>query len=173
MFQHTAARRRLGFCLALGLFCFLFQHTAARRRLVCLIISWIHGYSVSTHSRPKAAGFVGCFGFGKKSKVSTHSRPKAAGGAPSEDVSAVSGFNTQPPEGGWVFRFLEPDMHILFQHTAARRRLAQPGRFPSPAVNGFNTQPPEGGWLQQRPLRVAFSKFQHTAARRRLAQPFI
>ena len=55
---------------------------------------------VSTHSRLKAAGL------GEKQDqlqvfVSTHSRLKAAGiGAyPSSQVG--SGFNTQPPEGGW------------------------------------------------------------------------
>ena len=34
--------------------------------------------SVSTHSRPKAAGMV-CIGFPQSCDVSTHSRPKAAG----------------------------------------------------------------------------------------------
>ena len=55
-----------------------FQHTAARRRLgkqLGIAVQMVH---VSTHSRPKAAGFSG-----KTEKpvepVSTHSRPKAAG----------------------------------------------------------------------------------------------
>ena len=56
--------------------------------------------SVSTHSRPKAAGpsidanptpFV----------VSTHSRPKAAGRGRVLYQIILIGFNTQPPEGGW------------------------------------------------------------------------
>ena len=34
--------------------------------------------------------------------VSTHSRPKAAGLRASYDLRAVCGFNTQPPEGGWL-----------------------------------------------------------------------
>ena len=56
MFQHTAARRRLGlmcwYCCRLN----LFQHTAARRRLgdVAKFGGW--QAVVSTHSRPKAAG---------------------------------------------------------------------------------------------------------------------
>ena len=33
--------------------------------------------------------------------VSTHSRPKAAGPLPLPAKFAFSGFNTQPPEGGW------------------------------------------------------------------------
>ena len=98
MFQHTAARRRLGPQWADLLIQGLFQHTAARRRLqqiqplqglrrcfntqppeggcmadLALILSWM----VSTHSRPKAAVDKKAFGV-YKSAVSTHSRPKAA-----------------------------------------------------------------------------------------------
>ena len=36
--------------------CLTFQHTAARRRLVLKYIRTGHGFDVSTHSRPKAAG---------------------------------------------------------------------------------------------------------------------
>ena len=57
--------------------------------------------TVSTHSRPKAAGAIGaiprvCV------TVSTHSRPKAAGIEPPKVVVELTGFNTQPPEGGWL-----------------------------------------------------------------------
>ena len=58
--------------------------------------------SVSTHSRPKAAGI-----FNKKismkSIVSTHSRPKAAGRVCFSYGRLTHCFNTQPPEGGWDF----------------------------------------------------------------------
>ena len=121
-FQHTAARRRLAaflIGLAVGL---MFQHTAARRRLGRHIYLYSFRSRVSTHSRPKAAGF----GFNTQlptAIVSTHSRPKAAGLSVNRKVAyqAVSthsrpkaagpeykfgqayraGFNTQPPEGGW------------------------------------------------------------------------
>ena len=33
------------------------------------------------------------------------------------------GFNTQPPEGGWLESKIFPIMNFKFQHTAARRRL--------------------------------------------------
>ena len=33
------------------------------------------------------------------------------------------GFNTQPPEGGWVNHQLPPIVIFEFQHAAARRRL--------------------------------------------------
>ena len=79
-----------------------FQHTAARRRL-----GLSHIYQRMTTSL-----------------VSTHSRPKAAGPKPhlSEDDYKPS-FNTQPPEGGWIF-----GCSIGFP------------------ISCFNTQPPEGGW---------------------------
>ena len=100
--------------------------------------------------------------------VSTHSRPKAAGLVVCLVVCMIISFNTQPPEGGWVGYFGIALDSILFQHTAARRRLAgafllippvlrvsthsrpkAAGRYPK-SIQGqnprFNTQPPEGGW---------------------------
>ena len=100
---------------------------------------------VSTHSRPKAAGnstvqddFL--------ILVSTHSRPKAAGFEQAVHEQAAGefqhtaarrrlafafcsgalvepGFNTQPPEGGWMRYFWDYCENSPFQHTAARRRL--------------------------------------------------
>ena len=61
-----------------------------------------------------------------------------------------SGFNTQPPEGGWTGF----NQHIERQ-------------------NSFNTQPPEGGWFVGVPTRVKKEMFQHTAARRRLADSLL
>ena len=78
----------------------MFQHTAARRRLV-------------SANRPPS-GSIG---------VSTHSRPKAAGHPAILETHLWFGFNTQPPEGGWVVG----------------------GILPHP-LDCFNTQPPEGGW---------------------------
>ena len=57
----------------------------------------------------------------------------------------INGFNTQPPEGGWLRGLIEHHTHLGFQHTAARRRLAL-----------------------YMPALVAYRMFQHTAARRRL-----
>ena len=62
-------------------------------------------------------------------------------------ITKLEGFNTQPPEGGW----LRLRKHIL-------QRLC-----------GFNTQPPEGGWGRVRVMGIVWQRFQHTAARRRLA----
>ena len=167
-FQHTAARRRLDPQNG-GIRCLSwFQHTAARRRLasfpgrfplsasfntqppeggwhVQTIRCGMQRRNVSTHSRPKAAGFsvtdfrvimtrfqhtaarrrlaLPFAAFLYCLNVSTHSRPKAAGCLSQSIV-----------------------VPALFQHTAARRRL---GRY-------SKTQ------------RVRYYQFQHTAARRRL-----
>ena len=55
-FQHTAARRRLGQGFERRRCLMQFQHTAARRRLVDERKFKAHRLTVSTHSRPKAAG---------------------------------------------------------------------------------------------------------------------
>ena len=98
-----------------------FQHTAARRRLQINADTFVI-IAVSTHSRPKAAGCEQC-GKLRQGRVSTHSRPKAAGST----------------------RKLFPYSR-LFQHTAARRRLAH-------KIDPFRQE----------------QGFQHTAARRRLS----
>ena len=59
-FQHTAARRRLGRTRSWRVKRKWFQHTAARRRLDLLAADFFIIHSVSTHSRPKAAGWHLC-----------------------------------------------------------------------------------------------------------------
>ena len=81
--------------------------------------------NVSTHSRPKAAGLRARH-LVFHEPVSTHSRPKAAGFGRSFGFGWYSCFNTQPPEGGWK------------QETSCLK-----------ASNCFNTQPPEGGWRRR------------------------
>ena len=102
---------------------FTFQLTAARRRLE----SSRHGYGigkpVSTHSRPKAAGYYAWLNTHTYG-VSTHSRPKAAGEQvlakmPKYKVSTHS----RPKAAGSNTRTI-PKRHAAFQLTAARRRLA-------------------------------------------------
>ena len=124
-----------------------FQHTAARRRLASSLFKIMDTTRVSTHSRPKAAGCRKSSRDLLHSMVSTHSRPKAAGFSghlsqtfmscfntqPPEGgwfvIWAVNisraGFNTQPPEGGWKMSVKLAEDFNKFQHTAARRRLAQ------------------------------------------------
>ena len=124
-------------------------------------------FRVSTHSRPKAAEELQDE-LERKDKVSTHSRPKAAVPRYRLGKPSILCFNTQPPEGGCPPIALGALEQLLFQHTAARRRLAYPDEeadademfqhtaarrrlapaliLTTPSVC-FNTQPPEGGWL--------------------------
>ena len=78
---------------------------------------------VSTHSRPKAAGYLTfvftmlfpfqltaarrrleakLLGLVVEKQVSTHSRPKAAGITQAVAWALPTSFNSQPPEGGWL-----------------------------------------------------------------------
>ena len=121
----------------------MFQHTAARRRLDPIPTLYYLHLSVSTHSRPKAAG---CYPsqFPYHQLVSTHSRPKAAGCYPSQFPyhQLVSTHSRPKAAGRFVRRGLlgcDVSTHsrpkaagsrkpcsfgcCAFQHTAARRRL--------------------------------------------------
>ena len=126
----------------------------------------------------------------KYQRVSTHSRPKAAGPFLPTSRKRVSCFNTQPPEGGWQHLCKLLTLMTMFQHTAARRRLALRNSclynylivstHSRPKAAGkllanratnilrFNTQPPEGGWMTPYNVDDIVLVFQHTAARRRL-----
>ena len=78
---------------------------------------------VSTHSRPKAAGKYTNHHM-MPDGVSTHSRPKAAGYFIYVGGAEMKSFNSQPPEGGWVWPTSPVSDGYRFQLTAARRRLA-------------------------------------------------
>ena len=100
--------------------------------------------SVSTHSRPKAAGLnaTAC----NRLKICFNTQPPEGGWRTRQLSShAQNSFNTQPPEGGWTRHALLPLL-----------------------VKSFNTQPPEGGWTFSATWIFAVVSFQHTAARRRL-----
>ena len=143
----------------------VFQHTAARRRLE-------HRFGVQASERMFQHTAA------RRRLVPRHSL-----------LGLMLCFNTQPPEGGWLFQFIPCGSLLLFQHTAARRRLAvfnaacmaatlfqhtaarrrlgnvQARRI---ARRSFNTQPPEGGWSCCIASCLSSMTFQHTAARRRL-----
>ena len=192
LFQHTAARRRLGKPSRLSAHHTLFQHTAARRRLVraftpvAPLIRFQH-----TAARRRLASITACPYL--ISDVSTHSRPKAAGFATITLIRVARGsFNTQPPEGGWeteIFvmfgRFVSthsrpkaagPSARFRayarpFQHTAARRRL----ELEIPAYlfgKGFQHTAARRRLGVPTLYSCLNDRFQHTAARRRLAFAF-
>ncbi len=180
----------------------MFQHTAARRRLGYTDGDNKYPLAVSTHSRPKAAGFSG-FPVSVLGVVSTHSRPKAAG---LNDTYAAKGgkyvsTHSRPKAAGlmafcssWIYWFQhtaarrrlaikQAHGHAskLFQHTAARRRLAnvwaptgKKTTFQHTAARRrlganlcrvwirwtrFNTQPPEGGWVRFANRLAAIGRF--------------
>ena len=144
----------------------MFQLTAARRRLASLDNPAAVSGVVSTHSRPKAAGWRLCRAMieqwfqltaarrrlalpalqhDKHNAVSTHSRPKAAGDSrqPLQNTERVS-THSRPKAAGYDLG--RKYIYRQFQLTAARRRLAGQYRQHQCAAPRFNSQPPEGGW---------------------------
>ena len=132
------------------------------------------GQGVSTHSRPKAAAKL-LYWRGYGCAVSTHSRPKAAAPCFTQWRNTSKCFNSQPPEGGCVLIEQTARTGIMFQLTAARRRLpvevsifttvftfqltAARRRLPLALAKvieqeGFNSQPPEGGCARENLGRV-------------------
>ena len=64
-----------------------------------------------------------------------------------DKLQVFTGFNTQPPEGGWVCNLV---ICRVFIQVSTHSRLKAAGT----AKNSrqylprcFNTQPPEGGWI--------------------------
>ena len=101
---------------------------------------------VSTHSRPKAAGSDSS-GAQPRNIVSTHSRPKAAGRRFCRGCLKISVSTHSRPKAAGEQMGYNSNTDVWFQHTAARRRL------------GHHIK------------KVQFQKqFQHTAARRRLGR---
>ena len=121
--------------------------------------------------------------------VSTHSRPKAAGSPRAVTQLRSLAFQHTAARRRLAYSSLSISSIGWFQHTAARRRLASTQK-PVTDDSCFNTQPPEGGWVgsekvvlnfpvstHSRPkaaginfqcLLFVWPLFQHTAARRRL-----
>ena len=85
-------------------------------------LNW--GKKVSTHSRPKAAGEKSSY---KKEDVtvSTHSRPKAAGLVLFNCLICILVFQHTAARRRLEFTTDSANNRDLFQHTAARRRLGQ------------------------------------------------
>ena len=144
LFQHTAARRRLALCavrrgLPYGV------STHSRPKAAGSSLQFGNAAAVvSTHSRPKAAGALR-YTRGRR-RGFQHTAARRRLGRCDTRGAGVVGFNTQPPEGGWTGRLgracirlrfntqppeggwgFKSDYELAkywFQHTAARRRLA-------------------------------------------------
>ena len=101
--------------------------------------------AVSTHSRLKAAGRV-LAELHQSGSVSTHSRLKAAGRCRRNARRGSSRFNTQPPEGGWVFSTSRRGSVISVSTHSRLKAAGCAVSFKIFHCGSFNTQPPEGGW---------------------------
>ena len=99
--------------------------------------------------------------------VSTHSRPKAAGSFIFAYVPFICCFNTQPPEGGWSHLLFGGRCGIRFNTQPPEGGWVSTSTCTLIRIS-FNTQPPEGGWGLVGKYLFTVSLFQHTAARRRL-----
>ena len=145
-FQLTAARRRLVESYLNQYAIEMFQLTAARRRLACAL--WGGGicFTVSTHSRPKAAGWQAMSAM--QDLWGFNSQPPEGGWWFHKPCcpASLSGFNSQPPEGGWLpVRTTRRNPWEVSTHS--RPKAAGPTRCkPFKQHAGFNSQPPEGGW---------------------------
>ena len=93
--------------------------------------------------------------------------PEGGWTVPKKGGGLLQGFNTQPPEGGWARAYLQQIADTLFQHTAARRRLARRvGR--DPLFIWFQHTAARRRLVSRQYSQPRQQRFQHTAARRRL-----
>ena len=166
-FQHTAARRRLVGVVILKNPHLLFQHTAARRRLAKQT-SIRRRQTKSFNTQPPEGGWEWTNkAIQINTPVSTHSRPKAAGRPLGRPTQEKPSFNTQPPEGGWPAYSKTASFHSGFNTQPPEGGWAK-NRQSRRKRRCFNTQPPEGGWFIESCDAYTLTQFQHTAARRRL-----
>ena len=119
-----------------------FQHTAARRRLHIMIVPRINIGRFNT--QPPEGGCAATCLLCPIMPVSTHSRPKAADLA-TVNLRVLMMFQHTAARRRLPVPASFPDKPSAFQHTAARRRLAA-DRQRLAVYRCFNTQPPEGGW---------------------------
>ena len=148
----------------------LFQLTAARRRLVAQSGAQQPPIQVSTHSRPKAAGrlFPSETKLNKQFQLTAARRRLGQHAAPRQQHHR---FNSQPPEGGWVWDLFGKSYVCVSTHSRpkAAGHAEENG---AGQAGGFNSQPPEGGWQAKQTPRRQSAPFQLTAARRRLGAVF-
>ncbi len=122
----------------------LFQHTAARRRLLAAYTPCLFRTGLFQHTAARRR-LIPSQRLHQPHRGFNTQPPEGGWIGLRREVDFRDGFNTQPPEGGWRMRGLGQSPKSLFQHTAARRRLGFQIR--SEVFRyGFNTQPPEGGW---------------------------
>ncbi len=122
MFQHTAARRRLANLPSSLTTSTTFQHTAARRRLAKDFYRFTNG------------------------KMFQHTAARRRLALKDGARRIETGFNTQPPEGGWYpFNLYAGLVKNVSTHSRPKAAVLQHRRDTRQIIS-FNTQPPEGGW---------------------------
>ena len=115
----------------------MFQHTAARRRLGVnhlLKRLWKHCFN----TQPPEGGWNDKGEKHAVGDVSTHSRPKAAGFWVVNFPILPRCFNTQPPEGGWVEQFNQAFL-VVFVSTHSRPKAAGAYTFSFKSSNVVST----------------------------------
>ena len=122
----------------------MFQHTAARRRLAGRLKSSTWRFCFNT--QPPEGGWLDSISAQFIHQCFNTQPPEGGWDLPMYSAIVSSSFNTQPPEGGWRYVKNCRKRVLLFQHTAARRRLVPSTQKPVTDDSCFNTQPPEGGW---------------------------
>ena len=104
----------------------------------------------------------------KSFNVSTHSRTEAAASPSKQEFLLILLFQHTAARRRLLVTTIKFKATFLFQHTAARRRLRTCFGFRSENWRGFNTQPHGGGCQVSFDRKFSLGEFQHTAARRRL-----
>ena len=129
---------------------------------------WASLKRVSTHSRPKAAGFQKAYTY-TVLIVSTHSRPKAAGQSKLQQIAQKAVSTHSRPKAAGTLLQNGQDFQVVSTHSRPKAAgVCVPSRTADHSC--FNTQPPEGGWSYPRRCNAWSLGFQHTAARRRLGK---
>ena len=87
-----------------------------------------------------------------KCTVSFNTQPPEGGWIYGSRLSVGRGcFNTQPPEGGWVSDPVYGEQGRYVSTHSRPKAAGVFGYFCTHFLQRFNTQPPEGGWLNEPP----------------------
>ena len=166
MFQHTAARRRLGPMLKLPTTSTLFQHTAARRRLAlaaCISVQW--DMFQHTAARRRLEIYTKC-NFHREKFQHTAARRRLD--IQQTSCSLTTGFNTQPPEGGWSVQIRNLLQHEVSTHSRPKAAGQYSSTCRKCQAVSTHSRPKAAG--SNKFVSSTERSFQHTAARRRLGQ---
>ena len=144
----------------------MFQHTAARRRLGNQ--TRLHRRRRRFNTQPPEGGWAELTTPQRPMAVSTHSRPKAAGTVLLMQLQQLLAFQHTAARRRLENLMYDGYVEAGFQHTAARRRLGE--QFVQQLridIVSTHSRPKAAGraWLF---IRRHAIRFQHTAARRRL-----